>query len=129
MVDIDERLFPSGTVTFLFTDVEGSTKLWARDSEAMSAALQLHDSILRGSAAAHGGYVFATGGDSFAVAFDRVSSAVAMSVDVQGGLAAASWPAGFELRVRIGIHVGEAEERNGDYFGPTVNSAARVDPA
>lgn len=129
MADIDERPLPSGTVTFLFTDVEGSTKLWARDSEAMSAALQLHDSILRRSASAHGGYVFATGGDSFAVAFDRVSSAVAMSLDVQDGLAEPPWPEGFELRVRIGIHVGEAEERNGDYFGPPVNSAARVSDA
>lgn len=66
-------LRPSGTVTFLFTDVEGSTRLWAADREAMSASLLVHDSILRGALESNGGYVFTTAGDSFAAAFGRAS--------------------------------------------------------
>jgi len=66
---------PSGTVTFLFTDVEGSTRLWAADSSAMSASLRAHDEILREAIESAGGYVFSTAGDSFAAAFDRVSAA------------------------------------------------------
>jgi len=119
---------PSGTVTFLFTDVEGSTRLWAADSSAMSASLRAHDEILREAIESAGGYVFSTAGDSFAAAFDRVSAAVKAALDAQERLAAAAW-AGPVLRVRIGLHLGEAEERGGDYFGPTVNTGARVQAA
>ena len=79
-LDAIER--PSGTVTFLFTDVEGSTRLWAADSEAMSASLLVHDRILRATIESHGGYVFTTAGDSFAAAFARASDAVAAAVTV-----------------------------------------------
>jgi predicted ATPase/class 3 adenylate cyclase len=116
---------PSGTVTFVFSDVEGSTRLWAADPEAMSASLQVHDGLVRATLEGRGGYVFATGGDSFGVAFGRVSDAVAGAVAVQEELAGAVWP-GPVLRVRIGLHVGEAEERGGDYFGAAVNVASRV---
>jgi predicted ATPase/class 3 adenylate cyclase len=119
---------PSGTVTFLFTDVEGSTRLWAADKDAMSASLLVHDAILRGAIEGNGGYVFTTAGDSFAAAFARASDAVRAASESQRALSDASWP-GPVLRVRMGLHLGEAEERGGDYFGPVVNTAARVEAA
>ena len=119
---------PSGTVTFLFTDVEGSTRLWAADAAAMSSSLLVHDSILREAIEAEGGYVFTTAGDSFAAAFSKASDAVNAAERIQACLADAAWP-GPALRVRIGVHLGEAEERGGDYFGPVVNTTARVEAA
>lgn len=119
---------PSGTVTFLFTDVEGSSALWADDAEAMAASLRLHDEIVRSGVEAHGGYVFTTAGDSFAVAFDRASLAVAAAAALQQDLESARW-SGPALRVRLGLHLGEAEERGGDYYGQVVNTAARVEAA
>ena len=74
-VDVSRGL-PSGTVTFLFTDVEGSTRLWAAEKDAMSASLLVHDAILRGAIEGNDGYVFTTAGDSFAAAFGRASDAV-----------------------------------------------------
>ena len=120
---------PSGTVTFLFTDVEGSTRLWAADSDAMSASLQVHDRILRWAIESFGGYVFTTAGDSFAAAFARASDAVAAAAQAQRELAGAAWGSGPALRVRMGMHTGEAEGRGGDYYGPAVNRAARVSAA
>jgi predicted ATPase/class 3 adenylate cyclase len=117
---------PSGTVTFLFTDIEGSTRLWEVEPTAMSAALARHDDILRSAIEAHGGYVFSTGGDGFAVAFSRVGDAVSAALDAQRSLGAESWPTPLPLRVRMGLHTGEVEERDGDYFGPAVNRAARI---
>jgi predicted ATPase len=124
----DVAVVPSGTVTFLFTDVEGSTRLWAADPEAMSASLLVHDASVRSAIEGNDGYVFTTAGDSFASAFSRASDAVTAALAIQTGLADAVWP-GPELKVRIGMHLGEAEERGGDYFGPTVNTAARVEAA
>ena len=121
-------VLPSGTVTFLFTDVEGSTRLWAADKDAMSASLLVHDAILRGAIEGNGGYVFTTAGDSFASAFGRASDAVRAATESQRALTDAKWP-GPMLRVRMGLHLGEAEERSGDYFGPVVNTAARVEAA
>ncbi len=128
VVDTERRAAPSGTVTFLFTDIEGSTKLWQSHPDGMSASLTVHDELIRAAIDRHDGYVFATGGDSFAVAFARGSAAVEAAREMQSALATASWP-GPELRVRIGLHVGEAEERSGNYFGPAVNTAARVEAA
>lgn len=119
---------PTGTVTFLFTDVEGSTRLWASDSTAMSASLLVHDELLRDSIESHGGVVFTTAGDSFAAAFQRTSEAVSAATVAQERLSGATWP-GPALRVRMGLHLGEAEERGGDYFGPVVNTTARVEAA
>jgi predicted ATPase/class 3 adenylate cyclase len=119
---------PTGIVTFLFTDVERSTRLWAEDRDAMSASLQVHDRLLRDAVESRAGYVFTTAGDSFAVAFGRASEAVAAAQAAQDSLAAAEWP-GPMLRVRMGLHVGEAEERGGDYFGPVVNLTARLEAA
>ena len=100
---------PSGTVTFLFTDVEGSTKLWAADKDAMSASLLVHDAILRAAIEGNGGYVFTTAGDSFAAAFAGASDAVRTATESQRALTDAMWP-GPALKVRMGLHLGEAEE-------------------
>ena len=117
---------PSGTVTFLFTDVEGSTRLWESAPEATARAVKLHDDALRHAVEGCGGYVFTTAGDSFAVAFDRADAAVEAAAAAQRGLADLAWPDGVVLTVRMGIHTGEAHERDGDYFGPAVNRAARI---
>ena len=117
---------PSGTVTFLFTDVESSTRLWDERPEAMRVALARHDEILRSCIASQGGHVFATGGDGFAAAFDRAGDAVQAALAAQLDLAAETWPDGVPIRVRMGLHTGEVEERAGDYFGPAVNRAARL---
>ena len=117
---------PTGTVTFLFTDVEGSTRLWQGHPGAMAAALARHDEIIRAAVTAHGGYVFSTAGDAFAASFARPGDAIDAAVDVQQGLAAETWPPDVSILVRVGIHTGEAVERGGDYFGPTLNLGARI---
>ena len=116
---------PSGTVTFLFTDVVGSTRLWAADRRAMAASLEVHDRVMRAAIEGAGGVVFTTAGDSFSAAFERASSAVRAAVAAQVELAAAVWP-GPVLTVRMGLHLGEPDQRDGDYFGPVVNTTARV---
>lgn len=117
---------PSGTASFLFTDVEGSTRLWQTHPEAMTEALARHDAILRAAIGKVGGYVFSTAGDAFAAAFARAGAAVEAAVVAQRTLQAEQWPGGVSVRVRMGIHTGEAVERDGDYFGPTLNRGARV---
>jgi predicted ATPase len=92
----------------------------------MRQALERHDLILRDAIAAHGGFVFSHGGDGVAVAFHRAGEAVAGAVDAQRALLDESWPSGVELKVRMGLHTGEADERDGDYFGPPLNRAARL---
>ncbi len=116
---------PSGTVTFLFTDIEGSTRLWEQHGDVMAGALARHDEILGDAIEANDGHVFATGGDGFAVAFGRAGDALAAATAAQAALTAEAW-VGPEIRVRMGLHVGEAEERDGNYFGPALNRAARV---
>jgi predicted ATPase len=111
---------PSGVVSFLLTDVEGSAGRWERDEAAMNEALARHDAVVRAAIARHGGYVFSTAGDSFAAAFTTPLPAVAAAIDAQRELADVG------LRVRMAVHVGEAHERHGDYFGPTVNRVARL---
>ena len=113
-------------MTFLFTDVEGSTRLWEAAPAAMRSALERHDAILRSAISERGGYVFATGGDGFAAAFSRATDAVAAALAAQARLAGEPWPDGAHLSVRMGLHTGEASERDGDYFGPTVNRSARI---
>jgi len=120
---------PSGTVTFLFTDVVGSTRLWERDAEAMSAALEVHDELLRAAIVDAGGYVFTTAGDAFAAAFGSVDAAVRCAGGIQARLSEVRWSTDEPLQVRVGLHVGEAVERGGDYFGPVLNTTARVEAA
>ena len=117
---------PSGTVTFLFTDMEGSSRLWETAPESMTAALERHDELVRSAVEGHRGYVFSTGGDGVAAAFSRAGEAVSAAVEAQSALAAEDWPAEVVIRVRMGLHTGEVEERNGDYFGTAVNRAARL---
>jgi predicted ATPase/class 3 adenylate cyclase len=119
-------LAPTGTVTFLFTDVEGSTSAWEAHPDAMAQAIARHDAIVRDAIEGTAGYVFSTAGDSFAAAFVRPADAVQAALDAQHGLASEPWPAPLAIRVRMGLHTGDAVERDGDYFGPTVNRAARI---
>jgi len=108
---------PSGVVTFLFTDVEGSTRRWEADAEGMRAALVAHDEVLRSAIEAHGGWLFKHTGDGVCAAFASPSCAVDAAVAAQRSL---------ELPVRMGIATGEAELRETDYFGAVLNRAARV---
>src|SRR5271170_6342720 len=108
---------PSGVVTFLFTDVEGSTHRWEADADAMQMALAAHDEVLRGAIEARGGWLFKHTGDGVCAAFASPRSAVDAAVAAQRGL---------ELPVRMGIATGEAELRGGDYFGVVLNRVARV---
>ena len=119
-------VLPSGTVTFLFTDIEGSTSLWETAPEGMRAALERHDAILHGSIKAHGGQVFSTGGDGLAAVFARSLDAIAAASEAQAALTTEEWPKDAPVRVRMGVHTGEAVERDGDYFGPALNRASRL---
>ena len=121
---------PSGTVTFLFTDVEGSTARWEQHPEAMRVALARHDALVRAAIEEHGGHVVKTMGDAFHAAFARAPDALAAAVEAQRSLQAEPWdeiaPEIGGLRVRMALHTGAAEERDGDYYGPALNRAARL---
>ncbi|MGZ3496907.1 MAG: ATP-binding protein [Vulcanimicrobiaceae bacterium] len=117
---------PSGTVTFLFSDIEGSTERWERDRDAMGAALTRHDALMREALQARGGYIFKTIGDAFCAAFFTAPDAVAAAHDAQRALAAEDFSAVGGVRVRMALHTGTVEERDGDYFGPPVNRVARL---
>ncbi|MFO1316299.1 MAG: adenylate/guanylate cyclase domain-containing protein [Burkholderiales bacterium] len=113
-------------VTQLFTDLEGSTLLWERAPDAMRSALAAHDALARRVVAARGGTVVKTAGDGLHAAFVDAAAALAATVDFQVGLAALATAHGLPLRARCGLHTGVCEARDGDYFGPTVNRAARI---
>jgi predicted ATPase/DNA-binding SARP family transcriptional activator len=119
---------PTGVVTFLLTDIEGSSGLWEADADAMAAALELHDELIAQGVNGHGGRLLkAKGeGDATLTVFRRASDAVASAAVLQQTLERVSWPGGLELRVRVALHTGEAHEREGDYFGPALNRAARL---
>jgi len=117
---------PTGTLTFLFTDVEGSTRLWERGPEAMSQALARHDELLREAVEAHGGFVFKTVGDAFYAVFPTAPEAAEAALDAQRFLLTEEWEETGPLKVRVVMHTGTAEQRDGDYFGPTLNRAARL---
>ena len=114
-------------MTFLFTDIEGSTRLWEEQPDAMRAALALHDGLVRGAIEAQGGRVVKSTGDGAFAAFaspERWQSSGGGRAGCAGGCGLAVH--GAALRVRMGLHVGEATEQDGDFFGPDVNRAARV---
>ncbi|MBK9940459.1 MAG: helix-turn-helix domain-containing protein [Kouleothrix sp.] len=123
---------PTGTVTFLFTDIEDSTWLWAQHPEGMRAALARHDVLLRGAIEHHGGVVFKTVGDAFYAAFLTATDALAAALDAQRALHAQVWDAfppddtQSTITVRMALHTGTAELRDGDYFGHTLNRIARL---
>jgi len=120
---------PSGTVTFLFTDIEGSTKLWENHPEAMKSALAGHDSILKGAIELNHGYIIKTTGDGVHAVFTTVLDAINSAIEAQRGLkqtSEVSETSEVLIRVRIGLHTGEAELRDGDYYGQALNRAARI---
>ena len=119
---------PTGVVTFLLTDIEGSSRLWEVDADAMAMALELHDELVERSVNAHAGRLLKAKGEGDATlsVFPRASDAAACAVESQRALLGAAWPGGLELRTRIALHTGEAHERDGDYFGPALNRAARL---
>src|SRR5713226_4127885 len=118
---------PAGTVTFLFTDIEGSTPLWEREPERMRPALAHHHAILRQAVAAHNGHVFKVIGDAIQAAFALPAEALAAALAAQRELEAAAWPTSAPLRVRMGLHVGPAEPTGADYATThTLNRAARI---
>jgi class 3 adenylate cyclase len=117
---------PTGTVTFVFTDIESSTRLWEEHPQAMRAALACHDSILRLAIEAHGGIIFGTAGDAFYAAFSDARQALAAALAAQRALCTEAWEEIGALRVRIALHTGAAELRDGDYFGPPLNRVARL---
>ena len=108
---------PHGVVSFLFTDVEGSTRRWEADADGMRVALAAHDEVLRAAIEAHGGFMFKHTGDGVCAAFSSPAAAVDAAVAAQRAL---------ELPVRMGLATGEAELRGADYFGAVLNRAARV---
>jgi predicted ATPase/class 3 adenylate cyclase len=117
---------PTGTVTFLFTDIEGSTRMWERSPQAMQAALAHHDELLRRAIEKHGGYVFKTVGDAFCCAFRTAPDALEAALEAQRLLLKERWAESDPVRVRMALHMGAVEEREGDYFGPPVNRVARL---
>ena len=119
-------MYPSGTVTLMFTDIEGSTRLWESDREAMAYALHRHDTLVREAIEAAGGLVFKTVGDGFCAAFASAESAIEAATSAQRALSAQDWKLPVPIRVRMALHSGNCEERDGDYFGPVVNRAARL---
>jgi predicted ATPase/class 3 adenylate cyclase len=117
---------PGATVTFLFTDIEGSTRLWQEHPETMPDALARHDALVREAIERHGGRLFKHTGDGVCAAFVDAPAAFGAAVALQRALADASWGAGPRLHVRVALDSGPAHERDADYFGPTLNRAARV---
>src|SRR5688572_3799708 len=118
---------PSGTVTFLFTDIEGSTALWERDQKAMAAAVERHLAILRGAIAAHGGVLFKTVGDGTQAAFTAAPDSLVAALDAQRAISNDPWselPS--PLRVRMAIHSGEAVPISDDYLAAALNRLARL---
>lgn len=118
---------PSGTVTFLFTDIEGSTRLWERDRLSMRAVVERHAELLRESALAHHGVLYKMVGDGTQSAFASAPSALAAAVDAQEALSRESWPdPPGPIRVRMALHAGDAEPHAGDYLAAPLNRLARL---
>ena len=121
-----EGIAPTGTVSFLLTDIESSTRLWENYPAQMAVALARHDEIVRTAITERRGYVFGTSGDGFNAAFWTAREALDAATTAQNILAKEAWPEPIGVAVRMGIHTGTTDERDGDYFGPTMNRAARL---
>ncbi len=117
-------MLPTGTVTFLLTDIEGSTQLWESQPEAMKAALAGHDALLRAAIESNHGQVIKTTGDGFLAVFPTAPQAVQATLQAQHRLQTPL--SNLQIKVRMGLHSGEAEMRDGDYFGPSLNRTARI---
>jgi class 3 adenylate cyclase len=121
---------PTGTVTFLFTDIEGSTPLWEREPEPMRAALARHMALLQQAVTAQHGRLYKTIGDAIQAAFALPADALAAALAAQRELGAAEWPTSASLRVRMGLHTGPAEPAGADYATThTLNRVARITPS
>jgi predicted ATPase/class 3 adenylate cyclase len=123
---VAEGIAPTGTVSFLLTDIESSTRLWEDYPAQMAAALARHDEIVRSAITERRGYVFGTSGDGFNAAFWTADEALDAAIAAQKCLSTEAWPEPIGVAVRMGIHTGTTDERDGDYFGPTMNRAARL---
>src|SRR5436190_15565914 len=115
-----------GVVTFLFTDIEGSTRLWEQEPERMRPALARHDAIARAAVEGHRGIVVKTAGDGVHATFDDPLDAIGATLQLQQALADSTATGGIAFRVRCGLHLGVDERRDNDFFGPAVNRAARI---
>lgn len=122
-------VLPSGLVTFLFTDIEGSTRLSARAGDRFGALIDRHHAIIRAALQRHGGVEVSTEGDAFFAVFTSPTQAAACVVETQRALAAEEWPRGLPIRVRMGLHTGEGRLGGDSYAGYDVNLAARVGAA
>ena len=120
---------PTGTVTFLFTDIEGSTLLWDAHGGAMRVALARHDTLVRAAIVNGNGYVFKTVGDAFCAAFATAPDAVSVALAAQLAILAEPWPEETPIKVRLALHTGTVESQDGDYFGPALNRVARLLPS
>ncbi|MFN2460379.1 MAG: adenylate/guanylate cyclase domain-containing protein [Candidatus Velthaea sp.] len=123
---VSERPLPQGLLTFLFTDIEGSTLRWDRDPDAMQTAVRRHDVLMRGAIEASNGVVFKTIGDAFCAVFERVEDGLHAVLAAQRSVIAEDFSAVDGVRVRMALHVGTSDERDSDYFGPTLNRVARL---
>jgi predicted ATPase/class 3 adenylate cyclase len=117
---------PTGTITFLFTDIQGSAKLWEQFPDEMRDALARHDAIMQQAIEGHGGCVFKTMGDGFCAAFHTPPEALAAALAAQRALHAEAWGEMSALRVRMALHTGTADLRDGDYFGQPLNRVSRL---
>src|SRR5438270_8833054 len=117
---------PTGTLTFLFTDLEGSTHLLQRLGDRYPALLATHYELMRAAFFRTGGREVGTRGDALFVVFEQASAAVAGAAAAQLALGGYKWPDDCEVRVRMGLHTGEAEVVDGDYVGVAVHAAARI---
>ena len=122
----DRSAVPGSLSSFLITDIEGSTRLWEEHAAAMGPALALHDRILRSAVESSRGTVIKTTGDGLLAIFEDPNAAIAAALAAQRALGAADWGETGPLRVRMAIHAGAAEARDGDYFGPALNRSARI---
>jgi predicted ATPase/class 3 adenylate cyclase len=117
---------PTGLVTFLFSDIEGSTRRWDSHPDTMKEDLAEHDRLLHAAVAEHRGWVFKTVGDAFCVAFQDAADAVSAAIAAERSIGAAAWGPPGPLQVRMALHRGTTDERDGDYFGAAVNRVARI---
>lgn len=117
---------PTGTVTFVFTDIEGSTRHWQDDGDAMQAALQHHDALLTDVFTSNQGVVFKHTGDGMCAAFRSAGQAMIAAAGAQRAIAGTDWNLARDLRIRVGVHSGEAEVREDDYFGTSLSRVARI---
>src|SRR5437016_9732947 len=117
---------PTGTVAFLMTDIEGSTRLWESHGEVMGKAVARHFALLRQAISRHKGTVVKSVGDGVHAVFQTAPEALAAAFSGQRALQEERWPSGMRIRVRMALHAGVAELRDRDYYGQTMNRAARL---